>query len=193
MKCVKCGREHQHYGFTVLQVQTLHVRDFGKNSRIQALGDFEEYGVCAICAEEKYDQCVHIGPSDRIALPLWGMAALLGLVLTGLFWNGDGALRLGSLGLTVGSGLYLIGKLQTLMTKKKQLEQMNPGEALYACAWECVLDGAPKKNDVNDITYIPVNEKTLALKNGDLMVLYELLPEIALEAHRRIHGQTARN
>ena len=60
-------------------------------------------------------------------------------------------------------------------------------------AWECLQEGAPKKQDVNDITYIPVDEKTLALKNGDLMVLYELLPEIALEAHRRIHGQNTRN
>ena len=49
------------------------------------------------------------------------------------------------------------------------------------------IDGAPKKNDINDITYIPVNEETLARKNGDLMILYELLPEIAIEAHKRIH------
>ena len=61
-------------------------------------------------------------------------------------------------------------------------------EALYRCAWECMVDGAPKKNDVNDITYIPVDEKTLARKNGDLMILYDLVPEIAVQAHKRIHG-----
>ena len=43
MNCIKCGREHNDYHFRTLQVQTLHVRDFGKNSRIQALGEFEEY------------------------------------------------------------------------------------------------------------------------------------------------------
>jgi hypothetical protein len=53
-----------------------------------------------------------------------------------------------------------------------------------------MLEGAPKKDDINDITYIPVDEKTLARKNGDLMVLYDLVPEIAVEAHKRIHGQT---
>ena len=51
-----------------------------------------------------------------------------------------------------------------------------------------MLDAAPKKNDINDISYIPVDEKTLARKNGDLMILYDLLPEIAIEAHKRIHG-----
>ena len=56
------------------------------------------------------------------------------------------------------------------------------------CAWECLVDGAPKKNDVNDITYIPINGKTLERKNGDLMILYDLLPEIAIEAHKRIHA-----
>jgi len=25
-------------------------------------------------------------------------------------------------------------------------------------------------------------------KNGDLMILYDLLPEIAIAAHKRIHG-----
>ena len=46
---------------------------------------------------------------------------------------------------------------------------------------------APKKEDVNDLTWIPVNEKTMARKNGDLMILYKLLPEIAVEAWKRLH------
>ena len=50
------------------------------------------------------------------------------------------------------------------------------------------MDAAPKKHDINDITYIPVDEETLARKNGDLMILYDLLPEIAIEAHKRIHA-----
>ena len=95
MKCVKCGQEHAQYHFRVLQVQTLHVRDFGKNSRIQALGDFEEYSVCAACAEEKYDRYVHLSPTAQINTPIYGMVMLIGLVLTAIFWNGDGGLRLG--------------------------------------------------------------------------------------------------
>jgi len=40
---------------------------------------------------------------------------------------------------------------------------------------------------VNDLTYIPVNGKSLKRKNGDLMILYGLLPEIAVEAWKRMH------
>ena len=62
-------------------------------------------------------------------------------------------------------------------------------EALEEAAWDVYLAEAPKKEGQNDLTYIPVNEKTLARKNGDLMILYRLLPEIAVEAWKRIHGE----
>ena len=48
---------------------------------------------------------------------------------------------------------------------------------------------APKKENENDLSYIPVNEKTLARKNGDLMILYHLLPEIAVEAWNKLHKE----
>ena len=48
---------------------------------------------------------------------------------------------------------------------------------------------APKKEDINDLTYIPVNEKSRSRKNGDLMILYHLLPEIAVEAWKRLHPE----
>ena len=40
------------------------------------------------------------------------------------------------------------------------------------------------------LTYIPISEKTLRRKNGDLMILYHLLPEIAVEAWNRIHPES---
>lgn len=49
---------------------------------------------------------------------------------------------------------------------------------------------APKKENENDLTYIPINEQTLRRKNGDLMILYDLLPEIAVQAWNRLHGKT---
>ena len=48
---------------------------------------------------------------------------------------------------------------------------------------------APKKEDMNDLTYIPVNEKTRSRKNGDLMILYNLLPEIAVQAWKHLHPE----
>lgn len=188
MKCIKCGREHSDYHFRVLQVQTLYVRDFGKDKRIQALGGFEEYDVCRACAEEKYAAGLDAGKAIRKTLTLWGIVMAVGFVLAMAFWNGEGVLRLAGLGALVGGGLCLISGLQSTTARKRQLSALSRGEALYQCAWECLVDGAPKKNDVNDITYIPVDEKTLARKNGDLMILYNLVPEIAVQAYKRIHG-----
>ena len=62
-------------------------------------------------------------------------------------------------------------------------------EALQEAAWDVFIAEAPKNEDVNDLTYIPVNEKTRSRKNGDLMILYNLLPEIAVEAWKRLHPE----
>ena len=188
MNCIKCGREHNDYHFRVLQVQTLHVRDFGKNSRIQALGDFEEYDVCAACAEAKYASILDVGAAVKKLMAIWGIVMALGLVLTLCYWNGDGVLRLAGLGLLVGGGLCLFGNLQSATAKKREFSVLSREEGLRRSAWECMIEGAPNKYDVNDITYIPVDETTLARKNGDLMILYDLVPEIAIQAHKRLHG-----
>ena len=119
---------------------------------------------------------------------LWGTVMAIGLIVTLAYWKGEGVLRLAGLGALIGGGLILLGQLQNATKARKELLALNREEALYRCAWECMVDGAPKKNDVNDITYIPVDEKTLSRKNGDLMILYDLVPAIAVEAHKRIHA-----
>lgn len=189
MKCVKCGNEHNGYRFRVLQVQTLHVRDVNRSSRVQALGDFEEYTVCPGCAGEKYRKILDTSGIVRKNCLIYGGLMAIGIVLCLLFWHGEGVFRLLGLGLMIGGGLCLGGNIRNATAQKRELLSLEREEGLRRCAWECMLDGAPKKNDINDITYIPIDETTLSRKNGDLMILYDLLPEIAVEAHKRIHGQ----
>lgn len=188
MNCIKCGKEHNDYHFRVLQVQTLHVRDFGRNSKVQALGDFEEYSVCEGCAREKYDTTMAVDKAVKKLRLIWGAVMLLGLIVTVAFWNGEGVLRLAGLGALIGGGMIFLGQFQTVTRAKRELLAMGEEEGMYHCAWLSMIDGAPRKNDINDITYIPVDEKTLARKNGDLMILYDLVPEIAVQAHKRLHG-----
>ena len=187
MKCIKCGKDHAEHEFKVLQVQTLHVRDLNKEKRVQALGDFEEYAVCDACREEKYNSIVDNAAQVKKTWLLYGSLMAVGAVLACFFWNGEGVFRLLGLCMMGGGGLCLMGRLKAANAKKIQLLMLSDEDAIEQCAWEAMIDGAPKKNDINDITYIPVNGKTLARKNGDLMILYELLPEIAIEAHKRIH------
>ena len=86
MNCVKCGKEHNDYRFRVLQVQTFHVRDFGKNSRVQALGGFEEYHVCRACTEEKYAAAMNVGAAVRKLTLTWGIVMALGLMGHASMW-----------------------------------------------------------------------------------------------------------
>ena len=189
MKCVKCGAEQAEHEFKVLQVQTLHVRDLNKEKRVQALGEFEEYGVCESCIKDKYDSIVDNRAQIRKTWLIYGSLMAVGALLTYFYWSGDIMFRLIGWGLLIGSVLCLLGGLKSANAKKRALLMLSDEEAVEQCAWEAMIDGAPKKNDINDITYIPVNEKTKARKNGDLMILYDLLPEIAIEAHKRIHEQ----
>lgn len=188
MDCIKCGKETSHYPFHVLQVLTLHVRDLKGDKRIQALGDFEDYAVCRDCAQTKLDTILNNRSALLRGLAPFAAAQILGIVLAAVTWNGEGVLRLLGLAMTVCGLLGLTGTWQRLMQKKRAFSALSPEDALHQAAWDVLLDNAPKKYDINDITYIPIDEHTLARKNGDLMLLYNLLPEIAVQAYNRIHG-----
>lgn len=187
MNCIKCGSQTDDYKFHVLQVQTLHVRDLTGEKRVQALGDFEDHCICRECAEEKLRATLdNRREINKKVLPFL-LSLVAGIVVTAVFLKGNGVFRLLGLGLLACGVLGTIGTIQAGQKAKDRFASLPREEALAAAAWECFLEAAPKKNDINDITYIPVNQETLARKNGDLMILYDLLPEIAVQAHRRIH------
>ena len=62
--------------------------------------------------------------------------------------------------------------------KENAIKQVGQGvpefrsvEAVEKADWLCVINNVQKKCGENDLSYIPINKKTLALKNGDLMIL----------------------
>ena len=187
MNCIKCGKEHHDYHFRVLHVETLHIRDM-KESRVQALGDFEEFDVCADCAREQYEEYLcSDGVLRRANLP-YALMILAGVLIAFLF-RADLPILLFGAGMLICGASCLYGNVRSGSAHKREMLLLGEEAALRRCAWVCLLESAPRKNDVNDITYIPVDETTLARKNGDLMILYDLLPEIAIEAHKRIHAE----
>ena len=189
MKCIKCGAATEEYPFRVLQVQTLHVRDLTGEKRVQALGDFENHCVCRKCAEQKLGSILNNRKSTvKAALPFF-LAIFAGIALAACFWSSNGAFRLLGLGMLACGILGSVGTLQSGEKRRNQFAPLSHHQALSRAAWECFLEAAPKKHDINDLTYIPITPETLSRKNGDLMILYDLLPEIAIQAHQRIHNQ----
>ena len=186
MTCIKCGKEHKDYHFRVLHVETLHIRDF-KEKRIQALGDFEEFDVCGECARAKYNEYMDNGEVlKKKSLP-YAVMIVLGAIIMYFFKNDLPILLFGA-GMLICGASCLYGSIHNGAAHKREMLHLGEEAALRRCAWLCLLECAPRKNDINDITYIPVDAETLARKNGDLMILYDLLPEIAIAAHKRIHG-----
>lgn len=85
-----------------------------------------------------------------------------------------------------------MGSISTVQTQKRlagEYRKLTMDEQLQRAAWETAEGAVPKKNGDNDVTYIPVTEATLRLKNGDLMITYDLLPAIAKQAWEILHGE----
>lgn len=185
-KCIKCGKEAE-LCFRALKAETFHARDVSGDRRVQALGGFTELCVCSGCARAQLEYALR-GVSLKPLLPYIAIFAL-GVLLTVVFWVSNGALRLMGIaavvcGIAGGTSTALEAK-----NRRSEYQKLSAEQALSRAAWEAALSAAPKKDGDNDITYIPVTEETLQRKNGDLMILYDLLPDIAKQAWERLHGE----
>lgn len=185
--CLKCGGSGD-FPFRVLEVHTLHVRDLDGEKRVQALGEFREFAVCAACAQAYLDRTQRPGRALGKKLAPFLAVLAFGLAVTAVCWTGETALRLlGAAGIFCGAA-GSVSVLRRAGQEKKDFAVLPAGEALGRAAWACLLETAPKKAGDNDLTYIPVNPETLALKNGDLGIVYDLLPAVAKQAWNRLHG-----
>ena len=193
-KCIRCGSPAA-YPIRALEVRTLPVRGLGGERKVQALGDEKQDGVCERCAREQLQLSLDPMQAAKSQLIRFGAVFAAGLLIeavTFLFLkdNRQVFLLLGIAALICGAlGIY--DALKKAKEKSASLRALPEAEALQEAAWDVFITEAPKKEDVNDLTYIPVNEKTRSRKNGDLMILYNLLPEIAVEAWKRLHPESA--
>ena len=191
-KCIRCGGPAA-YPIRAIEVRTLPVRGLGGERKVQALGDEKESGVCERCAREQLSLSLDPVRAVKPQLIRFGAVFAAGLLIeavTFLFLkdNRQVFLLLGIAALACGVlGIYDV--LKKAKEKSASLRTLPETEALEKAAWDVFTAEMPKKEDVNDLTYIPVNEKTRSRKNGDLMILYHLLPEIAVEAWKRLHPE----
>ena len=191
-KCIRCARQAT-YPIRALEVRTLHVRSVGGERRVQALGDEKQAAVCASCARDQLSLSLNPVKAAKPQLLSFGAVFAAGLAViaaTVLFVRESRQvfILLGIAALVCGIlGIY--DALRRAKEKAALLAGLPESEATEEAAWDVFTANAPKKEDINDLTYIPVNEKTRSRKNGDLMILYHLLPEIAVEAWKRLHPE----
>ncbi|WP_409967205.1 hypothetical protein RFF05_11345 [Bengtsoniella intestinalis] len=184
--CAHCKQSTKDYTFRALTVQTLILRDIGQGQRIQTLREFETISICQTCAQEKLTSLLHPSARLRKLLVIFGAMLVVGALVCALLWD-NGSMRMFGLG-AMGAGLMgILASISKVNDVKKEYTALSPKEALDAAAWACAVDELPKKWEDTDLTYIPVTPKTLAMKNGDLMLVYSLVPDIARQAYALIH------
>ena len=189
--CIRCGRPAE-FPVRALEVRTLHVRSVTGERRVQALGDEKSSAVCEHCAREQL--ALSLDPVRATKPQLVSFCAVItaGIILeavTFLFLKGHQIGILLGIAALICGGHGIFEVLRKAKEKAASLRALPETEAIEEAAWDVYLTEAPKKEEQNDLTYIPVNAKTLSRKNGDLMILYHLLPEIAVEAWKRLHKE----
>lgn len=182
--CIQCGADSQ-YQFQALEIHTLHVRDMKGEKRVQALGGSVGFHVCADCARKQLRRNLE-GVHIKEILP-FAAILLLGIVCAVAFWNGEGVLRLFGAGGVVCGILGIVSTVREAAKRRGQYGALPEKEALEKAAWEVAVHCAPRKSGDHDLTYLPVTPETMKMKNGDLMVAYDLLPQIAVQAWNTMH------
>ena len=187
---MKCERDFPDaLNFRVLEVHTLHIRDFDGERVIQALGEFQEYEICTACASEEVQALLL--PAKRImmrCLP-FALLVIVGIALSLLLTFRDimPALRvIGPMAIVVGI-IGITGKFREILSEREAVSKMSCDDAVRHCAWQLVLRNAPKKYGDNDVTYIPLNKDTMRMSAKELSERYNLLRTISLKAHEKIH------
>ena len=191
-KCIRCGGETV-YPVRALEVRTLHVRSAAGERRVQALGDEVTAGICEGCARAQLGLATNpLRAAKPQIIPFAAVFAAGILIEAGTFLfirQSRQVFILFGLAALICGMLGIWDAVKKAKEKDRALRALPETEALEEAAWDVFLSEAPKKEGQNDLTYIPIDEKTLRRKNGDLMILYHLLPEIAVEAWKRIHSQ----
>lgn len=194
-ECISCHKrteKRKDHFFHVLQVRTLPVRDLDRAKRVQALGEFADYAVCAGCAAARLKRDRSIVKAAAKRLTGFALVLALGILLLVLTFT---VLHRERVYLTLAVSAIACGVLGTAGAvldagrRRAELSGMGEAEALRESAWSVLTDRAPKKDKDIDLTYIPVDAKSMDRKNGDLMILYDLLPRIAVQAYERIHQE----
>ena len=195
MSCLECKSDSPGaIRFRLLEVHTLHIRDFDGEKIIQALGDFQNYEICTACALE--GARVFLYPLKLILRKCLAFMILIlaGIILSLMLTVNDSFMKeifavkvIGPLAVIVGlSGI--LANVREILRVRESDSKMNHDEALHFSAYSLVIKNAPKKYQDNDITYIPVSKETQSMSPSQLADKYNLLSAVAVKAHELIQG-----
>ncbi|MGX8698967.1 MAG: hypothetical protein ACSW8F_03440, partial [bacterium] len=169
-----------------LELRTMNVRDLYGHERYQVPDDaVRTYAVCRDCAEAYLR-----GAGGRLTRKLlsFGLVLAVGLCLTIFSYGREQVFFMTGLAALFCGAAGLITSLRDQRRSAAEEAGLSTEERLTAAAWQVFLKNAPTQmqDGLWKLTYLPVNEKTLSTKPGDLTVLYEIHPSVAKEVMQKI-------
>lgn len=191
MNCSNCQKEAD-FRYRVLEVQTLNVRSLKGYHRVQALGKFQDYGICRSCAERKLRETLEFSGEKRKHCIFSIIIIILGLLII-LNKGSEDIVGFTGIFFILGGVLIEYGTVSEWLKLRKELNALTPENRIERAAWLELLDTAPKKSIDSDISYIPVREETVKMKKGDFMVMYDLIPEIVEKAWSLVNADYSKN
>ena len=191
MNCSNCQKEAD-FRYRVLEVQTLNVRSLKGHNRVQALGKFQDYGICRSCAERKLRETLEFSGEKRKHCIFSIIIITLGLLII-LNKGSEDIVGFTGIFFILGGVMIEYGTVSEWLKLRKELNALTPENRIERAAWLELLDTAPKKSIDSDISYIPVREETVKMKKGDFMVMYDLIPEIVEKAWSLVNADYSKN
>lgn len=188
MNCIACGKEAKIMVRT-LQLRTMHVRGLTGEDKYQVPDDaVRDYGVCEECAGKWLRESGTAGGRAVRRYVLFGVLFCAGAGLLLAFHGSGYVLMMPAAAAVFAGAAGLVSAFRESAAEKNRINAMTEEEALREAAFHVFLEKAPREMEEGQwkLTYIPVNEKTLSTKPGDLTVIYDIQPAVAKEVMLKI-------
>jgi len=190
MKCIACDKESGSE-LKALQLWTMHVRGLTGEDKYQVPDDsVTSYCVCEDCAKQWLSELGWKGKRTRKKLLTFLLVLIVGAAAAMFFRQIDQVLFLTGLSAVLCGAVGLIATYRKAAAEKKRFQALPSREAMEEAAYQVLIRHAPAKMQTSkgdwNVTYVPVTEKTLKTKPGDLMVMYDIQPSVAKEVMLKI-------
>ena len=180
--CVRCGGVPQ-YHIQLMEVRTYQNPLIYEQEPVQIMERTVEVDVCGDCARRQLRGDMYLLSSKELFQ--LSMVALMTALCLWVYRSGQNAAMLQ--GAVICFVLGVGCTLWEAQTRRKRYASMPEAEELEAAAAEVATAHVEQKSDGVEAIYIPITEDTIKLRSDDLMVDFDLQPEISEFIWHLIH------
>ena len=179
--CVRCGGA-PHYHIRLMEVRTYQNPLIYEQEPVQTMDRTVEVDVCGDCARHQLRGELHLlSPKELFQL---GVVTLMTALCLWVYRSGQNAVMLPGAAICLALGVGCT--LWEAQTRCERYASMPEAEKLEAAAAEVAITHAEQEGDGAAI-YIPITADTMRMRSDDLMIGFDLQPEISDRVWSLLH------